>query len=800
MPAQKAKKHGLAIFVLLLLLGVAFYDVVLFEKTFKVTTANSQALPEGAYGQLLNKPKFIPVNGTDAPVLEEPIYAFIRRNLKLGIFPLWNPHQACGYPLVGMIQVGIFYPLNLILYLLPELYSWDIFIFIRILLSGIFVYCLMQTLKFSRIPSLVAAISFMLSGPMLLLQYWTANVDILLPILLIACERLIRTSKKHNIAFLGFTVALTIFGGHPEHIFLVNVYAAAFFIFRLFVLRKEIDYKKPLVYFFLSYMLGAALSAIVLFPFLQNFSSEFWHGHPQRVGLLMEENRCRALSLALPHFFQQVPLTYKWVFSGWWGGYIGTIPLAFAFLSLFHKHKNKLNYFFVATALIIIGKQYGMPVINWIGYLPLFSMCRYAIHTPALAAFSVAVAAGIGVHTILDNVNIFKKGLIFSGSLLSIAAINLIILKWPQIFNISQDSLCYNIPLNIPLKAILFVAAVLLIFLSILFLKDKKIITKKTTSILLASILFLELFLYIHRERPYRFASFSKVPYIELLKSSNEKIRNYGNLWAFYPNTATGFGLDDLGYFFGLVPKRFVYFVNKLILKDYFKSNLNPPALRAMPIKGRENILDLLNVRYIISPADENKYLRMMPHLRDATKHLNLVYNKEVRIYRRPNTFPRAYIVHRAIFQPDENKSLALIHQIGPQLRHVAVINHAPILKVISLLKTTPAIDESIAEIIKYTPNEVVINVDMEHAGFLVLSDAFHPDWKAWIDGKKWKVFQTNYLLRSVFVPSGKHTIKFSFKPTSFYLGMYVSLGALIIIIFLSGIHPFTRNKKRSLS
>ena len=77
-----------AVCLLFLLLLAAFYDVVFFNKTFKVTTANSQALPTGAYGQQNNKPSFIPVNGTDSPVLEETFYEFLRHNIRQGQFPL----------------------------------------------------------------------------------------------------------------------------------------------------------------------------------------------------------------------------------------------------------------------------------------------------------------------------------------------------------------------------------------------------------------------------------------------------------------------------------------------------------------------------------------------------------------------------------------------------------------------------------------------------------------------------------------------------------------------------------------
>ena len=115
---SKFIKENLCItLALLLFLAISFYDVFFLGKTFKVTTCIAQALPSGPYGQENNKLAFIPVNGTDAPVLEEPIYHFLKLNFRKGILPLWNPHQACGYPLIGMIQIGMFFPLNLILYL-----------------------------------------------------------------------------------------------------------------------------------------------------------------------------------------------------------------------------------------------------------------------------------------------------------------------------------------------------------------------------------------------------------------------------------------------------------------------------------------------------------------------------------------------------------------------------------------------------------------------------------------------------------------------------------------------------------
>ncbi|HSV44129.1 MAG TPA: YfhO family protein [Candidatus Bathyarchaeia archaeon] len=758
------------------LLAIAFYDVVFLNKTLKVSLSNSQAVPGGVYGQEKNKPAFIPVNGTDAPVMEEPIFEFIRRNFWKGILPLWNPHQACGYPLIAMIEIGLFYPLSIILYLLPSIYSWDVLILMRLLLAGILTFWMMRTLKFKTAPSLGAAIAFMLSGPMVLLQYWTANVDILTPLLIIGYEWLIRKPKGVQAGLLALFIGLTFFGGHPEHILLVNAYGFCFLLVRCFSLRKKIDAGRIAGLTLLSMVLGISLSAVVLFPFIQNFLTELWHGHHGGTGLLMEEIRERAITLALPHFFQKAPVTYQWVFAGWWGGYLGTFPLALAFLSLWGVQKKGLNFFFAGIGIFIIAKEYGVPLINWVGYLPFFNLIRYAIHTPPLAAFSIAAAAGMGIRAMMIRPSLFRQGLYFSLTLAVITIIHLIVLRGADHFSFSIKAAGYGL-------------ALLIIFQALLFLKEKNFLPKKILSALLVAMVFLELFSYIHRERPPRFNSYAAVPYIEVLKTSTKPIRSYGNFWAFYPNAATGFGVDDLGFFMGLAPKRFVEFVNTLLVTDLFKDNLRSPALRAIPVVGREDFLNLLNVRYIILPKDD-RLMQPFQHFGNYTQHLKEVYSKEVRIYERPNALSRAFVVYHAIVEPNPKKALQLVKQLGPALSRIAVVNKPVPLPKSSFLDTdVPAWTDIKME--SYTPNRVMITTNAVKPGLLVLSDAYHPDWKSYLDGKKVPLYQTDYLIRSVFLPAGKHTIVFRFEPFWFYAGCVVSFLALALIVFLTtGWHP----------
>ncbi len=146
---------------------------------------------------------------------------------------------------------------------------------------------------------------------------------------------------------------------------------------------------------------------------------------------------------------------------------------------------------------------------------------------------------------------------------------------------------------------------------------------------------------------------------------------------------------------------------------------------------------------------------------------------------------PRAYVVHRAIFEPDTTKSLNLIGRLGPAGREGIVITARPNQELYTQLAASPLEDNSTVNIVSTNPNEVHLEATMEHAGFVVLSDAYHPDWKVYIDGQVSKIFQTNYLVRSVFVPAGQHQITFKFIPLSFYAGMIVSSLSLLLIIFL---------------
>ena len=87
----------------------------------------------------------------------------------------------------------------------------------------------------------------------------------------------------------------------------------------------------------------------------------------------------------------------------------------------------------------------------------------------------------------------------------------------------------------------------------------------------------------------------------------------------------------------------------------------------------------------------------------------------------------------------------------------------------------------------RYNDNDIIAYQSSSHnSEFAVFSEIYYDaGWVATIDGKESPIIRTNYVLRGLQVPAGKHEIRFEFKPSTITNSNKAAIGASAIIWLL---------------
>jgi hypothetical protein len=85
------------------------------------------------------------------------------------------------------------------------------------------------------------------------------------------------------------------------------------------------------------------------------------------------------------------------------------------------------------------------------------------------------------------------------------------------------------------------------------------------------------------------------------------------------------------------------------------------------------------------------------------------------------------------------------------------------------------------AEILLYAPDRVELEVEAPRDGFLVLTDAWYPGWRATREGHEQEILRANALFRAVRVPAGRSRVVFEYRPRSFRCGLALSAASLVL-------------------
>ena len=100
-------------------------------------------------------------------------------------------------------------------------------------------------------------------------------------------------------------------------------------------------------------------------------------------------------------------------------------------------------------------------------------------------------------------------------------------------------------------------------------------------------------------------------------------------------------------------------------------------------------------------------------------------------------------------------------------------------------------------QLVRNDNDEIVYRSESGTRQFAVFSEVFYDrGWKAYLDGgeagedggKELPIVRTNYVLRGVSVPAGKHIIRMVFHPASYYTGLKVQgIAGVMMVLLLAG-------------
>ncbi|MEW5765327.1 MAG: hypothetical protein ACOYXN_01665 [Acidobacteriota bacterium] len=78
-------------------------------------------------------------------------------------------------------------------------------------------------------------------------------------------------------------------------------------------------------------------------------------------------------------------------------------------------------------------------------------------------------------------------------------------------------------------------------------------------------------------------------------------------------------------------------------------------------------------------------------------------------------------------------------------------------------------------------PDRLLFQARTEGDSLLVLSDAYHPGWRVWIDGVPSEILRCNGVFRAVQLPPGAHEVLFRFESPAHRAGVWTALLTLLI-------------------
>ncbi len=777
-----SKKQLIIIPILLVLLCIIFYPVIFQGKIF----SSPDSLNPKAVAIILDKTQ-----------------------KEIGEYPLWQPWIFSGMPTAeSFTNTSNLYFLQ---YFFKLLHIPTIIIhLLHFLFAGLGMYVLLRYLNISQIVAIIGGAGFMLMPYIITMEVFghgsQAMTAAYIPWAFWAALKLFDKQRILDSGILAIILGLQLQRAHVQIAYYTWMLIGALFLFKiiLYLIDKELRKNtiKGSILFASAIILALGISALVYLPSLQ-YSSESIRSVGQPGSVSYDYATSWSFHpMEIFTFF--IPSAYGFGGQTYWGkmpftdypNYMGIIFLLLAVFALIKK-RNTVVWFLAGTTLIALlisfGRHFGFVYNLFYDFAPYFSKFRIPSMILIIVQFNVIILASYGLERLVEHK--WKDVLKWFWWLTGVIGFLLLILLFgggwlreivasgftqPRIQDVRFVEVINNLRWKIWIKdawlMILFIIGSFGAFY--LFVKDN--ITKVMFIVIISAITIMDLGIVDYKivqpdpnsGRASQLVTgkaikkyFQPDKITKFLTDDETDYRVYPIGPLFGESRLQAFGIESVGG----------YHPAKLAIYNRFLSNTN--NISTLPL------MRMMNIRYVLSPQVINH-----PDLVQVfTDKMQTGSGKiPIWIYRIANSLPRAWFVDKIGVIDEKVLWQNLLNESFDPVQ-TAYINE-PLTDVITKDGKILEYDSSI--------HHIQLKTTSQNVGFLVISEVYYPlRWKAKIDGKPVKTFETNGLIRGLEVPAGEHIIEFKYDRSVFHKGILISILSFILAIGLIAF-GLIRNKK----
>lgn len=681
-----------------------------------------------------------------------PLRNFAAVSLKEGRIPFWCPYIFGGMPFLAEPQTAIFYPLNLIFALFVKsghlpYRILELQIIAHFFIAGALMYIVLRVKKLSPWASFTGSIVFTFSAFLVfhVIHGNIINTVAWFPGLFYLMERAFDRPRAREIALYSLGLFFVSLAGYPQLIVYWILFQGLYFVWLVITERTQIISRTVVMF------LSVAL--FYLLWMWQLKSTSFMVNFTERKILTFEASAENSIPLwqllqrlFLPEFFGMIhqsssPPPYYWGGPSWgfWETaiFVGLTSLLLAAIAIRYRFNNKKVLFLSVTvilSLVLAAGKYGL--LYWIIYELIPPIRRFRI-PPRFASFlalSVAILAAYGFDYLPK---IKKKSLL---TMVRFLAISLLIGLGFLVFSLNTSSDPVGIVkrtymLRSSFRFIAVSAVLLFIFLA--FMKESKLLMY-----LLPLMIFFELYSFGH------IFPLSDMDAESYYSDANlpRTIRKDRNI---YRINIRKKGKPPI------LPRNIGALIEREVVDGYEVLRLDRYAKVYTQIP-RPIFFDLMDVKYYVENPQKP---------RSSAFKLN------------DDRLGRAFFVKNIKVLPKDS-ILNLFENNWQGYRDTALVENYDGSQSFS--------DSASFQILEIRGGNLKAKISAKDTVFLVLSEVWFPERKAFIDGRETPVYITNYVLMGIKVPEGEHILELKYVPDSFKKGLMLTLlGFLISIVMI---------------